>query len=693
MDTSSPAIVGSFRSASRSIAAAIVLLALLVIAGRLTEQAFAASVAEPVTLTTGSAVLFLFAGLSLWLQSIAHAALWRRYAAACTAATIALAAATGASGVWDAALARLAATGLVVPPQASVAFLLLGGALALLDWETRRGSRPAQALALTAAAVALVPTVAHLYGLIPQSAAYPELSIHESLALLLLSAAVLLARSEGGVIGIASHDTAGGFLVRWMPAAVLALPLALGWVALQAHQRGGLGVAGTVAALVLTISTFFLLLIFRLARSLDRVDVHRTHAEKQLQMRARQRAGVADLAQRALSGVPIDDLTADALRLVVDSLDVESGEFVEVRSDGTASVTASATRSGHGRQAAAHSRVPWLHRRVLESHEPLIVDDLGRDERVGSQRLLPRSPRNAAVVGVRGGAVPYGTIEVYSERPGVLTNDDLPLLQTIAGILAAARDCRAGEEARRLSEEKFSVVFRASPDAIAIAALSDGVIIDVNPSFLQMTGFTHEDVIGRSVRELGLWLDPEVSPPANAQAPARNVEARFRTKTGRIRVGLCSSEPITLNGEACVLTVVRDISERREAETAVQRANDRLTRWVNELEIRGREISLLNDMGGLLQTCLSPAEVCTVVVRFAQQLLPGSRGAVCTMSEEGACSKVSPSGATLRATTSYSRPTNAGRCAAADRISCGCPARVPSARTSGLPPASPSVSR
>jgi diguanylate cyclase (GGDEF)-like protein len=84
-----------------------------------------------------------------------------------------------------------------------------------------------------------------------------------------------------------------------------------------------------------------------------------------------------------------------------------------------------------------------------------------------------------------------------------------------------------------------------------------------------------------------------------------------------------------------MLIVVRDISERKRVQAAIQEANDRLARWVNELEDRGREISVLSEMGELLQSCVSPDEACRISVNVAQQLLPGSSGSLCLFVEGG----------------------------------------------------------
>ena len=56
---------------------------------------------------------------------------------------------------------------------------------------------------------------------------------------------------------------------------------------------------------------------------------------------------------------------------------------------------------------------------------------------------------------------------------------------------------------------KLRAVFGLSPTILCLTGLEDGRVRDVNDSFLHTSGFTREEVIGRPMAELGLWLDPE----------------------------------------------------------------------------------------------------------------------------------------------------------------------------------------
>ena len=61
------------------------------------------------------------------------------------------------------------------------------------------------------------------------------------------------------------------------------------------------------------------------------------------------------------------------------------------------------------------------------------------------------------------------------------------------------------------NDEIFRKVFVMSPDAVNVNRLSDGLYILVNDGFTNITGFTEEEVIGKTSLELNLWADPELS--------------------------------------------------------------------------------------------------------------------------------------------------------------------------------------
>jgi PAS domain S-box-containing protein len=130
------------------------------------------------------------------------------------------------------------------------------------------------------------------------------------------------------------------------------------------------------------------------------------------------------------------------------------------------------------------------------------------------------------------------------------------------------------EEALRLSEERFSKVFHASPIAITISRYDDGRYVDVNESCAQLFGYRREEMIGHTAEELGVRRDMservKVLGILNEQDGIRQREAEFYTRNGEVRHAVFSLEPIELGGERHLLTVTLDDTERKQMEESLR---------------------------------------------------------------------------------------------------------------------------
>lgn len=134
---------------------------------------------------------------------------------------------------------------------------------------------------------------------------------------------------------------------------------------------------------------------------------------------------------------------------------------------------------------------------------------------------------------------------------------------------------KKAEENLRESEEKFAKAFNSSPLVLTITSLKTGKLIEVNDTFVQITGYTREETIGRTTAELGLWQnsadrEAELSAVQN-EGEIRDLEYVFRLKDGREIVGLLSAELLEIRGEPCALTVIQDITGRKKAEAISER--------------------------------------------------------------------------------------------------------------------------
>jgi len=162
----------------------------------------------------------------------------------------------------------------------------------------------------------------------------------------------------------------------------------------------------------------------------------------------------------------------------------------------------------------------------------------------------------------------------FSVNSAPIYDSEGRMVLTIVTFIDIAERRRA-EAALRESEERFSKAFQASPDALVISRIADGVVLEVNDSFVSMSGYARDEIIGHSTLQLGLYADPSFRERAlkilQEQNVVRDFELTIKRKSGEVRWCLFSAEAMDLRGEHCWLTIGRDITERKHAEEERER--------------------------------------------------------------------------------------------------------------------------
>jgi PAS domain S-box-containing protein len=142
------------------------------------------------------------------------------------------------------------------------------------------------------------------------------------------------------------------------------------------------------------------------------------------------------------------------------------------------------------------------------------------------------------------------------------------------------------EKELKLSEEKFSVAFHSQPDAILIAEMETGKIIEVNEGFHSLLGYTREESIGKTMAELKIWAihagQQKFAGLLRKKGNILNHQGIFRKKSDEIFPGLISSGMIRIRNKNCLLSVIKDISEQKKAEQEIHSLNINLERRVKE---------------------------------------------------------------------------------------------------------------
>jgi PAS domain S-box-containing protein len=138
----------------------------------------------------------------------------------------------------------------------------------------------------------------------------------------------------------------------------------------------------------------------------------------------------------------------------------------------------------------------------------------------------------------------------------------------------------------RESEVHFRTVFDLSPDAVVISTIDNSTIVDVNEAFIENSGYSRDEVIGKSALDLGIWGKPEERAElvdlVEKEGVAASIETVFQKKDKTFIHGLASFKIIRFNSKSCLLTTVKDISRQKEAEEALRESEDRF-RTVFEL--------------------------------------------------------------------------------------------------------------
>ena len=137
-------------------------------------------------------------------------------------------------------------------------------------------------------------------------------------------------------------------------------------------------------------------------------------------------------------------------------------------------------------------------------------------------------------------------------------------------------ELRASEARLRESEARFSTAFHASPIITAIFRVSDTRILLVNDAFLNWTGYSREEVLGRTTIELGIWESSarreQFWEDVRRGGSVREWECHSRNRHGKAATMLASGVIIEINGVDHMLTMIVDITQRKQAEAEMLKA-------------------------------------------------------------------------------------------------------------------------
>lgn len=191
---------------------------------------------------------------------------------------------------------------------------------------------------------------------------------------------------------------------------------------------------------------------------------------------------------------------------------------------------------------------------------PILIEERKRTGKAKGELLMLRNDGSKFPVEL--------SSSVYSDQSGQ---------QRTSIIIRDITERKQSESALKLSEEKFNKAFNNSPDAVIITNVSDGKIIDANETFFKLSGYKREHAIGSSSLLLNLWNNPDDRSAYVAllkkHGSVKDFEAEFIASSGEVGNYLISGEAFTLNGEYCILAILRNITQWKLTEENVKKLN------------------------------------------------------------------------------------------------------------------------
>ena len=189
-----------------------------------------------------------------------------------------------------------------------------------------------------------------------------------------------------------------------------------------------------------------------------------------------------------------------------------------------------------------------------------------------------------------------GSEVVLEIRAGLPAQGDDP--QLFRGVAIDVTERKRAEDRVRESESRFATLFQENPVALTLVSLPDGKFVDVNKAFTKYSGYSREEVIGKTSREKRLFVDEKdyerVKSAFSGGQMAHGRLIRCQSKDGRIRTCQFKSSIIRMNGTPHILSSIEDITEQKDLYDALAESRERFSQvaenageWIWEIDADG----------------------------------------------------------------------------------------------------------
>jgi len=325
-----------------------------------------------------------------------------------------------------------------------------------------------------------------------------------------------------------------------------------------------------------------------ISRLLRRENDSRNEAEtalRSLKARESQQAATTALSQSAVSSADLNDLMDEAIGIVTKTLAVEYGNILEILPGGKRFLL----KAGSGwnpdlvGEATFDAGVGSPAGFAMSAAEPVIVDDLATDERFsGSPFLTDHATVSGISVTIEGQGHPYGVLGVHTSQHRAFTSEDIDFLVSIANILAGAIERRRGERALLESEDRLQAILDNASDAIISTEGQEIIVFNRRAS--KVFGYTSEEVLGKPMRMLmperfrqqhNKTISSLERGEIRRRYMGRRLELVGQRKNGDEFPAEVTISKVEVGGQRVLTSIVRDITERVEAQRQIRESERR----------------------------------------------------------------------------------------------------------------------
>lgn len=198
---------------------------------------------------------------------------------------------------------------------------------------------------------------------------------------------------------------------------------------------------------------------------------------------------------------------------------------------------------------------------------------------------------------------------------------------------------KQAEDALRDSEIRYRRLFESAKDGILLLDATSGQITDVNPFLIDLLGYSHTELLGKKLWEIGLFKDAIASQEAfqelRQKKYIRYEELPLQTKRGETVEVEFVSNVYDVNGKKVIQCNIRDNTERKRAKDRLHKANQELSALVVELQKHDYEMKLINRMNDMLQACKTQTEAYQIIELAVAEIFNGQSGGLAILHDSG----------------------------------------------------------